>query len=245
MAIRVAIIDDCDLTVLGTCVVLGKDHRFKVIGRGSSLVDLLWIIHDTPPDVILLNEWFPNTDVLSAVEEVQTAVPLARAIVTGTLVEGLPLHCHRRDVGYPQPIRQRQQITRHRLELVHLTSPFLLLIRHNPTRNYRLLVNIQPSTVRIYDFQLKPPPLPHRLRYPEPRLSGCYPACSPPGRRHQSVLLRFVSSTTLRTGACQHNSTSAGISTSLRTSLPIFIPFGVRSSGLLRCEKRECGGKTG
>lgn len=89
MSIRVAIIDECDLTVLGACVVLGEDHRFKLIGSGSSLVDLLRMSRDTSPDIILLNEWFPNTDVLSAVEEVQTAVPLARIIVTGTLTEGL------------------------------------------------------------------------------------------------------------------------------------------------------------
>jgi DNA-binding NarL/FixJ family response regulator len=89
MAIRVVVIDGCDLTVLGACIALREDHRFQVIGKGSSLNELLQIVRFTPTDVILLDEWFHNTDVLSVVEEVQTVVQNARIIVTGTLVEGL------------------------------------------------------------------------------------------------------------------------------------------------------------
>lgn len=148
MAIRVVVIDDCDLTVLGACVALTEDHRFQVIGKGSNLTDLLRIVRFTPPDVILINEWFHNTDVLSAVEEVQAIVPLARIIVTGTLVEGLLI----RDLfttgvkGYLYKGDPLCELLVTAVETVMANRPYL-----SPTANSEYLIAMQSP---LRDWQL-------------------------------------------------------------------------------------------
>ena len=148
MAIRVVIIDDCDLTVLGACVALTEDHRFQVVGKGGSLNELLQIVRFTPPDVILLNEWFHNTDVLSVVEEVQAAVQNARIIVTGTLVEGLLI----RDLfaagvkGYLYKGDPLRDLLVTAVETVITNRPYL-----SPTANSEYLIAMQSP---LRDWQL-------------------------------------------------------------------------------------------
>lgn len=148
MPIRIAVIDDCDLTLLGACVVLGEDHRLQVVATGHNLSDLIQIISKIHPDIILLNEWFHNTDVLSVVEEIQATVPSMRVIVTGTLTEGLLI----RDLfsagvkGYLYKGDPLRGLLITAVDTVMANRPYL-----SPTANSEFLVAMQSP---LRDWQL-------------------------------------------------------------------------------------------
>ncbi|MEL7235689.1 MAG: response regulator transcription factor [Chloroflexota bacterium] len=87
--IRIIIADDCDLTIRGAAAVLEGDHRLTVVGTARDMNTLLETLHTMSSDVVLINEWLYNTDILSAVGQVRAAAPLARIIVMGSLSDGL------------------------------------------------------------------------------------------------------------------------------------------------------------
>ncbi|MEO0561320.1 MAG: response regulator transcription factor [Chloroflexota bacterium] len=89
MPIRIFIADDSDLTIRGAVAVLETDHRLRVVGTARGMDDLLTALEQVAADVVLLNEWLYNTDVLNAVEQVRAAAPLTRLIVMGSLSDGL------------------------------------------------------------------------------------------------------------------------------------------------------------
>lgn len=150
MPIRLVVIDDSDVMVLGLCAVLNEDHRLHVVGTGQTLQDLLRIVRASPPDAIVLNEWFHNTDLLAVIDEVRVAVPSARLIVTSVLSDGL----HIRDLlasgvkGYLCKRDRLRDVLIPAIETVMANRPYL-----SPTANMNYLLALQSP---LRDWQLDP-----------------------------------------------------------------------------------------
>lgn len=89
MAIRIIVADDADVTILGVQTVLEGDHRISVVATARSLDELLEVASEEQPDIIILNEWLYNSDVLTAVEMLREALPSIKLIVMGALADGL------------------------------------------------------------------------------------------------------------------------------------------------------------
>jgi DNA-binding NarL/FixJ family response regulator len=148
MLIRVAIIDDCDLTIVGACTVLKEAAHFQVVATGHSLDEVLQSDSDIRPDVTIINEWFYNTDVLSAVEQLRITLPTTRIIVTGTLTEGLLI----RDLfaagvkGYLFKGDALREVLITAINTVMANRPYL-----SPTANAEFLVAMQSP---LRDWQL-------------------------------------------------------------------------------------------
>ena len=87
--IRIVIADNSDLTIRGTRTVLAEDHRFQVVGSARSIQALINKLATCPTDLVLMDEWLYNTDVLDAVERVRAVAPLAKIIVIGSQSDGL------------------------------------------------------------------------------------------------------------------------------------------------------------
>lgn len=145
MAIRVVIADDADLTILGAQSVILADHRYCTVGTARSMEDLLVIVEQEQPDIVLLNEWFHGIDILSAVEQLKAAIPRARLVVMGALVEGLLI----RDLfacgvnGYLYKSDDLQDCLITALDTVMRERPYL-----SPTANSEYLIalhSLQPE----------------------------------------------------------------------------------------------------
>jgi DNA-binding NarL/FixJ family response regulator len=89
MAIRIVIADDADLLILGAQSVLNTEHHFNVVGVARCMDDLLNAVAEGCPDVVVLNEWIHNVDILSVVEQLNDARPPMKIIVMGGLADGL------------------------------------------------------------------------------------------------------------------------------------------------------------
>lgn len=145
MAIRVVIADDADLTILGAQSVIQGDHRYCTVGTARSMEDLLVIVEQEQPDIVLLNEWFHGIDILSAVEQLKAAIPRARLVVMGALAEGLLI----RDLfacgvnGYLYKSDDLQDCLITALDTVMRERPYL-----SPTANSEYLIalhSLQPE----------------------------------------------------------------------------------------------------
>lgn len=89
MAIRIVIADDADLVISGATQALEDHYRFRVSGTARSIDQLISEIRMQQPDVVLINEWIHNLDILSAVDLIQTLSPTIKIIVMGGLADGL------------------------------------------------------------------------------------------------------------------------------------------------------------
>ena len=140
MAIRIAIADDADLTILGVQSILDSDHRFNVVGTARCLDDLLRVIQTGQPDVIVMSEWIHSIDILSAVEQIKVASPLVKLVVMGGLADGLLI----RDLftsgvgGYLYKSDDLCDLLVTAVDTVMLDRPYL-----SPTANAEYLIAMQ------------------------------------------------------------------------------------------------------
>ncbi len=89
MAIRILLGDSSDLLLLGAQAVLEDDHRFAVVGTARAFHELLALAQQSPPDVIVFEEWIYNVETLVAVQTLRQHVPQAYLIVLGDQAKGL------------------------------------------------------------------------------------------------------------------------------------------------------------
>jgi len=89
MAIRIVIADDADLVISGATQVLQDHYRFRVCGTARSIDQLQMEVNIQQPDVVIISEWLHNTDILSAVEQIQVLSSRIHIIVMGGLADGL------------------------------------------------------------------------------------------------------------------------------------------------------------
>ena len=89
MAIRIVIADDADLVISGATQVLQDHYRFRVCGTARSMDQLQMEVNIQQPDVVIISEWLHNTDILSAVEQIQALSSRIHIIVMGGLADGL------------------------------------------------------------------------------------------------------------------------------------------------------------
>jgi len=89
MPIRIVIADDADLVIHGARAVLMDEYRYQVVGTARSVAELLTLMEQTAPDLVLLSEWLYNLDILTAVERLRAVSPQVKLIVTGGLADGL------------------------------------------------------------------------------------------------------------------------------------------------------------
>ena len=148
MAVRIVIADDADLTIVGARTVLQQDHRYAVVGTARSMADLIPIVEQQHPDVVLLNEWIYNTDILSAVEQVKQLRPHARLLVMGVLVDGLLIrdlfacgvngYLYKSDNLEDQLALAVDAVMRNRLYLSPTANAEYLVAMQSPERDWRL-----------------------------------------------------------------------------------------------------------
>ncbi len=90
MTVKIVIANEMDLILEGIKTVLREHGIFQVMGACQLLSDLLGLLADTSPDVILLDDKIePELDVLALIEQVKRAAPISRLIVMGNLPDGL------------------------------------------------------------------------------------------------------------------------------------------------------------
>jgi len=89
MPIRIVIADDADLVIHGARAVLMDEYRYQVVGTARSVAELLTLMEQAAPDLVLLSEWLYNLDILTAIERLRAVSPQVKLIVTGGLADGL------------------------------------------------------------------------------------------------------------------------------------------------------------
>lgn len=140
MAIRIIIADDADLVILGAQSVLSAVHRFSVVGTARCMDDLLQVIENAQPDVVVLSEWIHNIDILTVVETIKRTRPLVKIIIMGGLADGLLI----RDLfasgvsGYLYKSDDLCELLVTAVETVMLDRPYL-----SPTANAEYLISMQ------------------------------------------------------------------------------------------------------
>lgn len=140
MVIRIILADDADMMILGMRTVLESDHRYTVVGKARSIVELLCVAKSEPADLIIFNEWLYNTDVLSTVEKLYETVPLTKLLVMGALADGLLVRdlFHAGACGYLYKGDDLCEILITAIETVMLDRPYL-----SPTANAEYLISMQ------------------------------------------------------------------------------------------------------
>ncbi|MBZ0294373.1 MAG: response regulator transcription factor [Anaerolineae bacterium] len=140
MAIRIVIADDADLVIVGAQSVLNADHRFNVVGTARCIDDLLRAVEYSTPDVVVLNEWIHNLDILSVVETLKQVRPTMKIVVMGGLADGLLI----RDLfasgvsGYLYRSDDLCELLVTAIETAMLDRPYL-----SPTANAEYLIAMQ------------------------------------------------------------------------------------------------------
>ncbi|HML21010.1 MAG TPA: response regulator transcription factor [Aggregatilinea sp.] len=90
MTVNIVIADNVDLALEGMKTVLRQHGAFQVVGTYQMLSDMLNVLGDVRPDVILLGDRLePDLDVLALVDQVQAAAPRARILILSYLSDGL------------------------------------------------------------------------------------------------------------------------------------------------------------
>jgi DNA-binding NarL/FixJ family response regulator len=140
MAIRIVIADDADLVIVGAQSVLNADHRFNVVGTARCVDDLLQAVEERYPDVVVLNEWIHNLDILSVVETIKRTRPLVKIVVMGGLADGLLIRdlFASRVSGYLYKSDDLCELLVTAIETVMLDRPYL-----SPTANAEYLIAMQ------------------------------------------------------------------------------------------------------
>jgi DNA-binding NarL/FixJ family response regulator len=153
MAVRIVIADDADLLLLGAETVLGQDHRCRVVGLARCLDDLLPLVQEQAPDVVLLGEWLYSIDTLSAVQRLLVLRPDLRIIVMGSLADGLLIHelFAQGAAGYLYKSDDLLECLPHAVNTVMCDRPYL-----SPTANAEYLVAMQhPADIVTLDEELR------------------------------------------------------------------------------------------
>jgi two-component system response regulator DevR len=93
MTVKIIVADQMDLALEGIEAVLSQHRDFEVIGTCQTLVDLLAMLTEQRPDVLLIGDRLElGLDVLSLVKRVQTVAPRTRIIVMSAMPDGLVVH---------------------------------------------------------------------------------------------------------------------------------------------------------
>lgn len=93
MAIKIALADDSDLTLIGIQSILDRHDAFQVVGTRLVFSEFLELIAATAPDVILLSDRLePDIHVLTLIRTIQETTPQARLLILGHLTNGLVIH---------------------------------------------------------------------------------------------------------------------------------------------------------
>ena len=89
MKVRLVIADAADLIRLGMEAVLQR-HAECIVEASVSLLTDLWVVAETKPQVIVVDERLdPEIDILQIVEDVLRISPQTRVLVSGYLRDGL------------------------------------------------------------------------------------------------------------------------------------------------------------
>jgi DNA-binding NarL/FixJ family response regulator len=102
--------------------------------------DLLQVIENAQPDVVVLSEWIHNIDILTVVETIKRTRPLVKIIIMGGLADGLLI----RDLfasgvsGYLYKSDDLCELLVTAVETVMLDRPYL-----SPTANAEYLISMQ------------------------------------------------------------------------------------------------------
>jgi DNA-binding NarL/FixJ family response regulator len=148
MTLNIIIADDADLTIRGVIAVLSADPRYRVIGQARCLSDLLVAIDTHPPDIIVLNEWIYNADILTVVEQIRSRQMSARLIVMGGLANGLLIrdlfalgvqaYLYRSDDLCELLLQAVDMVARGRMYLSPTASAEYLVAMQSPLRDWKL-----------------------------------------------------------------------------------------------------------
>lgn len=88
-SVRVVIADDSDLIIRGIESLLLAHSRFSIAGTARHIRHLLDVAATVEADVIVMNEWFFNIDILTAIKQVREVTPETPLIIMGSLADGL------------------------------------------------------------------------------------------------------------------------------------------------------------
>ena len=89
MAIRIAIADEVDLTLLGAQTVLALDYRYRVVGTARSKGQLHSVLVAGQPDVIIMSTRLHDTDLFTTLEQLRSNNPRLKVIVIAGMMHGL------------------------------------------------------------------------------------------------------------------------------------------------------------
>jgi DNA-binding NarL/FixJ family response regulator len=83
--IRVVVIDDQELVRAGFIALLRSDQGIEVVGEAGQGEEGLWVIHETQPDVVLLDVRMPVMDGIEVIQRLRaTPDQITRVIVLTT-----------------------------------------------------------------------------------------------------------------------------------------------------------------
>src|SRR4051794_40185001 len=81
MALTIAIADDHRLTLDGARRALEQEHDVEVVGEASSGEDVLPLIRETKPDVMLLDLRMPKVDGLACLDLIRKNHPNVKVVI--------------------------------------------------------------------------------------------------------------------------------------------------------------------
>lgn len=140
MAIKIVLLDDSDLMMVGIQTIIETDENYNVVGASQTLGDLLNIVELHLPEIAILSECLYDTDILSAVEAVGSKSPNTSIVIIGNLTDGVLIHnlfVHRVK-GYLYRSDTLRQCLIPALKTVVLDRPYL-----SPTANAEYLITLQ------------------------------------------------------------------------------------------------------
>ena len=79
--IKVLLVDDHDLLRRGMKTMLESEGLFKVVGEASDGTEVMPLVEDSLPDVVLIDVIMPNKDGIEATREVKDAFPNVGVVV--------------------------------------------------------------------------------------------------------------------------------------------------------------------
>lgn len=86
---RVVVHDDSDVFIVGIETILADHRHFRVMGSARYLDELLAQVQFHRPHIVLLNEWFPETDIRTVIDLVRRAASKdCRILIVGSLNDG-------------------------------------------------------------------------------------------------------------------------------------------------------------
>ena len=92
MAIKIVLADDSDLMMVGTQAIIEIEPEFRVVGKAHILSDVLKLVEQYIPEIVILSECLYDTDILSAVDSVRHASSQTYIVVVGMMTDGALIH---------------------------------------------------------------------------------------------------------------------------------------------------------